>query len=582
MASIEDISIEVTASVAEAVASLKDLQEELEDVADKIRQVDARGAEGISVRGNVHGLTRELQQARAQIRAFEQTTELDIDSDVDTSSLSRGAMQGSFFQAVFESIPEGGGLNFPVSMPDRGGGANGPDSPFGKFRQRLRGVTRQLRTARERISNFNIRMSDIHNLFATLVPLLVIMVGAVPAVATAIYGLAAAAVTAAGALAALGGLGALGVAMEGGEFQMENLTEVFEDIRREFLDAFTPLAERLQPLFEDAVDALGPFFEQIANQGDALMELTDEARDFGNFVMDFLPSALRSLAAFVEALAPLLADIGQAIGDNFNAFLRQLTRLTVQATPVVAELIQTIVAALPTIVEIGIQFAFWTNMILEAIGVIWEIITLFGLLDGTMGHIIAASLVLATAVSLLNRTLVHFAVVGLYRAGQALFAYISRVALATSMTTAFGSTAIASAIRSLVFFIRNLLMSSKALGTFALSARAATGAAVGLVSVLGLLSGGVLAGGILSMAGSFLGLSNSIGDATDSLKEFDRVSSRTSGFNPYKNAPDGSGAANMTQNNTSITIESSGDRSSDKSDARYATFRAGRTTGSNN
>jgi len=568
MAAIENLKLQVTADIAKAVAKLEDLQEELQDVAESIEAVDAVGDEGVTVRTHVDGVTDDLARIRAQLAAFEAGTHLNVDSSVDAAG---GALPGPNIAGALPAPP-----GFTPDA-DRGGGDG---FNFSRVFRRLKG---SLSDTVESVRDVDIRMSDLHNLLATLVPLMVVFIGAIPAAITAIYGLAAAAVTAAGAMAALAGFGALGVGLEDGQFQMENLSEVVDEVRNDFIDAFAPLAERLEPLFRDAIDGLDPFFQAIANTGDALMELTDEARAFGAFIMDFVPGALTALAGLVESLSPVLADIGRAINENFNTFVRQLVFWTKQAVPVVASLVQTIINALPTIVDLGIQFAVVANAVLNVVGLLWRLLTINGLLAEGMGLLVGALLVAATAFSLLNKVIFGFVAKAMTSAIASVYRFMVALATASSQMTLFGSTALANAISSLIGFTASIFSSIAGLLGFQVAAwKAAIAAAafwtavtVGLaLPLLGMISG---------MAAGFLGLSDSVDQATSSLKEFDRVSSRTSGgFNPYSGNPPDEGAAAagvVGRNGTVINFEGNGDPDDDASTARYTSFRQGRTTG---
>lgn len=604
MAAIENLEIVVDVDIASAIAQLEELQDELQNVAEKIEAVDAIGQEGIDIRTHVDDLDTELARLQGEIMAFEAANSIDIDTDVDDEIVfpdvtdapalpppdfgSHTRVAGNVIPDHFASMAQAevdfGGFNVPREF---GGRMSDRDDLFRRFRRRLSSLSDKFNNVRNTLDEFDIRMSDIHNTLATLVPLLFVFIGAIPAVVTALVGLATAAVTAAAALATLAGLGALGVGMEGGEFQMENLTEVWEQIQEDFIEAFAPLAERLEPLFRDAVDGLGRLFQAIANQGDALMELTDEARAFGGFIMDFVPDALRTLAALVEALSPIFAQIGRAISENFEGAMRTLVQLTAEAIPAVARLVQTIVKALPTIVRIGIQFAHWANIILETIGVVWEVITVFGALDGAMGHLIALGLVFASTVALLNKALIGLAIKGIWNAITGLVQLFYALAASNTQMALFGSTTLGAALSGLVSFTASIIRAIPVIGSLISSLIGATMAAAAFWSVVTLGAAAIALPAIADMATGFLGLSDSIDAATSSLKDFDRVSSRTSGnFNPYEgeNPPtDGAAAATGGRaQKTVINIESSGDPNEDASNARYASFRQGRTTGGTN
>jgi hypothetical protein len=597
MAAIENLELKVTADIAKAVAKLEELQEELQNVAEAIESVDAIGKDGIDVRTSVDDLDGELARIMAEIEAFEATQSIDIPMNVHDRSVEEilgragagsvaeltGRHQDNLLAGLQGANLDFGGFNRPRGA---GIGGGGDTDLMRTFRKSIGRVSDKFSELRTRMDNFDLRMSDMHNMMATLIPLLFIFIGAVPAVVTALAGLAAAAFAAAASLGALAGFGAMGVGMTGGQFQMDNLTEIWNQISEGFIEAFAPLAERLEPLFRDAVDGLVMLFEQIANQGDALMEITDEARGFGQFIMDFLPDALRTLAALVEALSPILAQIGDAINDNFNSFVRQLVYWTEQAVPVVADLVQTIIKALPTIISIGIQFASVADEVLKLIGAFWNIITVGGALEGVMGLLIATVLLAATAFSLLNKAAVRFALRGVASAVTSLYRFMTAIALANTQMTIFGTTMLTSALSGIVSLTAGLIQSVAAFIGFSLSAYQAAIAAAAFWTAVTLGAAAFLVPMITGMAMEFLGLSENIDQATNSLKEFDRVSGRAGGdFNPYGGTPPsgGGGAANPSGGSkTVINMETSGDPNEDSSNARYLSFRQGRTTGGTN
>jgi hypothetical protein len=596
MAELENLEIVVDVDIAGALSALSDLQDELRDVAEEIEAVDAIGSEGIQVRTQVDDLDTELARVKAEMEAFEGMNELNIDTDIDHQRLEalRGVMRDAIRDATEGGIEagtraasgavgggDGDGFNAPFLAEGTRGAARMPeisegmDLIFGGRNRRREGLFEELfkdvgesvENAIESIEEFDLRMSDVHNALARLVPLILLFVGTLPAVITAVVGLAAAAASAAAALLAIGGLGALGVGLVDGQFSMDRLTDVLEGIRDDFIEAFAPLAERLEPVFMDAVDGLDMFFQSIANQGDALMQLTDEARAFGGFVMDFFPDVLRMMAGLVEALSPQLAAIGTFLQNNLMNIVRTLVQLTVDALPAVSNLIQQLMRAIPPLIEFSIGMTMVASAVLDTIGLLTSFLNKIGISSRILGIVIGSVLALATAVLLLN----------------------SAFGTALILIGKYAAALVAKAVPSLATYI-----SSTWLATFATQALRL--AIIGLLAVTGV--GLILAGlsvGASAMGSSFLGASKDIDAATRSLKEFDRVSSRTAGgtFNPYT-PDDPSDAADTTTSggtgtgttgsgdgngSTTINIESSGDDEQDKSTAKYAAFRMGRTTG---
>jgi hypothetical protein len=577
MAAIENLEIIVDVDIGSALAALEDLQDELRDLAESIEAVDAVGTEGIDIRTNLDDADAELAALQAKLEAFEAANELNIDTDFD-----RGRYTIPNFQQGGTKADNIGELFSFLDLPG-GGRDRGRGGILGSLRKQAGELS-------DTFDDFDLRMSDMHNMMARLVPLLLVFIGVIPAAVTALVGLAAAAIAAAASLAAIVGFGAMGVGLQDGQFDMQRLTDVFEDIRDSFIEAFAPLAERLEPLFLDAIDGLERFFQAVAGQSDALMALTDEARAFGGFLMDFVPGALRALAGHVEALSPLFKEFGQWLGANFNNIVHDLASLTTQAAPAIAELIIKLGQAVPWLVEMSIGFTMVANVVVEVLGLLNMLMNLLGINARVFGIVTASVLALASAIALTNLFMQSFIGTALVGAITSMYRFAIATATASSTMTFFGSTTIASAIGALVSFIASLITSGAALLGFSVSAYTATAAAAAFLTVVTLGAGAAIIGVALSASSAFLGLAGNIDSATKSLKDFDRVSGKTDGFNPYGRGTEGAGAAAVGGSGqtrgegagTTINIESSGDPDEDRSNGRYAGWRQGRTTGGTN
>lgn len=557
MAAIQNLEVLVEVNVSEALASLSELQDELSDLAEKIETVDKQGSEGIDIRTSVDDLDAELAALKAEMEAFEAANDIDIDTDVDNLD-QLFAAHGRGPQEILGRMGGLGSdrpidLNFP-SYPTSGKTIG--TTREGRTTTRLARLGRTLRKVTPEMSDFKLRMSSMHNALATLIPVLLVFIGAIPAAITAILGLAAAAASAAAALIAIGAFGALGVGLEGGEFKMDNLKDVLEDIKDSFIEAFAPLAERLQPLFMDAVDGLEHFFNAIARQGDALMSLTDEARDFGSFLIDYIPDVLRSMAATVQAFRPVFEDIADYLRDA--TILRTLTDLAMQAIPVFAEMTQKIIEALPAIVKMSIGFARVATVIIDAISGFAWLLSLVGIGPELFGLLAGAALTLATTFSLLNTAIVGSLISSLAKLGAMVVGHIGRL---------LGLSA------------ANVIATISSWGLYT--------ALMALIGLITLGAGLALGGAILEMASDFDVLGGEVDQAVESLKDFDNVANGTgSDFNPYSGANgaprSGAQQAGMPSGGsggTTINIESSGNQQDDKSNAKYAGWRQGRTTG---
>lgn len=605
MAAIQNLEVVVEVNIGKAITALSDLQDELQDLAEDIERVDARGSEGIDINTNLDDLDTELAAVRGKMEAFEKANSLDIDTNTNGFNFDGG----DFAATMFGDMPEGSRTGrFTSLYDDMFDDFADADLDFGDFNaERGRGINRRddnvtrlgfLKKLRkstsgtiDKIDDFGLRMSDMHNLLASIIPVLVVFIGAIPAAYTALFTLAGAALAAAAGLAVLTGLGAMGVAMQGGEFDAERLMEELRSVRDAFLEAFAPLAERLEPLFRDGLSGLERFFQAIANQGDALMALTDEARAFGGFIMDFVPGALRTLGALVEAMAPIFADIGSYLEGNFTNIVRTMVRLTNEIVPVLASMADKIGNALPAIVRMSVGFMKVASVIIDVLGGFGRLLGMLGISPQMFGLVIASILSLYTALSFASMAIKTFAASAVGSAIQAMWSwwYVTIFQKSTLMSGLV--KALASAIVSIYGYITSLVGASAASLSMATATMIAAGA---LAAFLTLASLGVLAGlsaVAMGVASNFLGVADSIDQATKSMKDFNRVSGKTDGgsFNPYGGeggGPNGGGGSSYTgstsggSGTTNVNIESSGDRQKDKSNGQYAFWVAGRTTGS--
>lgn len=396
--------------------------------------------------------------------------------------------------------------------------------------------------------NASLRMSDVHNALARLVPMLLVIIGALPALAGALIAVAGAAIAAAAALGALTAFGALGLAAEmGGGDLGSGFEEMVSQVREDFLDAFMPLAERLAPLFEDAIDGLDKFFQAVANQGDALTDLADDARAFGQFLIDTVPAFLNDMARFVDATTEAFGVLAQ-IGDEIDVF-GGLAGFLAEVLGPLTVFISQVVALLPHLLEMSVGFLKVTNAILFALNVILDIITIGGMFNETLGLLVASVLAVYGAVLLLNSALFKTAFAALVSAGRSI---IQLIAYLAGYLGASGS-AIASTL--------GLAASFKVLA----AAIALTGIGA-LVVIFG------------EIAGAAASASTNIDQATQSLKEFQKQSNRLGkGNNPYADTNvqrgDVSGRSRFAGGNVNITVEGDADAETMRNQTQNALYR---------
>jgi hypothetical protein len=458
---IQSLEINVIIGVQGALDALSDLQDELDDVADAIRKVDERGTRGINIDTNIQDVDAELGRVYTKLRSFEERETLDIDANIDddmalddvsqrrikssvreastdvaTMDVDAGVVKlsgfdlGTLEDTLRNAMREG--LVDALSSEDVTTFVSGPQPDrtpdidtrirqsdrlksirfaLRRGRERDANFTRYLRSAGRQLSDFvgetdiaSLSMSDLHNALARVIPLLVVFIGTLPAVITAMVTLAAAAIAAGAALMALTGFGLLGALTIDGTTQVdtERLQEIVDEIQADFMDAFAPLAEQLEPLFDDALDGLERFFNAVAAQGDALLALTDMARDFGGFLISFVPDMLRVMAGLANAFDDEFGDIATFLQQNFADIVASAVFLTDEALPAVSAFLQAIASILPALIRISVGFTQVATAVLAVIRGIGTLLSYLPISDQMFGALVATILALISGFFILN------------------------------------------------------------------------------------------------------------------------------------------------------------------------------------
>lgn len=387
-----------------------------------------------------------------------------------------------------------------------------------------------------------LQMSQFYNALAQLLPLLFVFIGALPAAIVAIGGLATAALGAAGALAAIGGLGALGFAAIHGDGDLAaGMEELLTTIKQDFLNAFLPLADRFDDVFSDALDGLGELFDAIAAQGDVLVQFKDEARAFGGFIMDFLPTAISLMVQFGDAFSPIFGMFGDWLNMNFDDILGGLADVFSRSLPSLLRFIDAFIAFLPFLIDLSIGFLIASSYVMQFFGAIGNLLGALGPVGTGLGVITGLLLAVGSIVGIVTTLMGLFAgvltggVIGaLYSAITALYAYLTGTIAAT-------------------------------LGTSQ------------LIASLTVLSGGLLLliGALGVAAWGFSQMSSNIDDATKSLDQF---SSARDGFGGGVGGSHTSGLSEGTMsvyqdNSKTVYNGSGGDREKNRRENRRNNYR---------
>lgn len=336
----------------------------------------------------------------------------------------------------------------------------------------------------QRFDDIELKMGDFFKIFASLLPLLLTFVAAMPAAIAGVVALGAAAVSAAGGLAAIAGLGALGIGLQGGQFSMEPLQQEFEELRRSFIEAFAPLAQTFAPVVRQLTDDIGEMFDAIAARGRVLQRLRDEFAGIGDMLVSVMPTLLANFAALSDAAAPILGKIVRffASGDFAATFAKLLHDLL----PAISQIAQTIRDAIPAIIEISKGFLIWVSVIATGLSLLFQFIDVLGPLGTGLGFVVGTLMTLVTVVSLANNLLAIF----------------------TVETSILSGTAIASAVTGLRSMIAGFLGVAE-------SATIATAATAAFISVATIGLGVALAG----IASHFSKMNTEMSETQSRLKD---------------------------------------------------------------
>jgi hypothetical protein len=546
MAEIEQLSI--------LIDVLDSFSEELDRLLFKLGQVEtaAETVDPVNVDVDVDGQT-ELRGLLAELAALQAADAAGVGnvdvgvnrSGVGSAGAASAAGAGQFSRLEDILMAQGELLSDALE---------GFDGQVGDATRTVKHLSASADEASDGLLGMDLRMTDFHNALARLIPLLLVFIGALPALIGALAALAAAAAAAAAALAGITALGAIGFGLARGDGDVtEGLSEAMSEIEDDFMDAFRPLAERLAHVFEGALDGLDRLFQQIANRGDALMGFVDEAQDVGSFLVETIPPFLADVARFADAASNALGVLVNRVG-NVDIF-GVLAGVLAETLPPLIKLGDALVKLAPVIFNISVGFLRVVNAIVGLFTVLGDLLSILPLTQQQFGFIVATVLTLVTALALLNTAIVSNTISSLINLGKTLIGAIGSLSGYTSGTylATQGTLVLANAIRTL-----------------------------GAIAAAAVVTGGiaVLASTVLGIGGIFGGTSSKIDKATESLKAFDRQSRRmNNGANPYRNPDVGVGDVPTGRGSSvvDITVEGDADEQTVREQTKNAMYRLDRT-----
>lgn len=393
------------------------------------------------------------------------------------------------------------------------------------------GETRRRMLARS-TDELRFTIRRFHQIFAAMVPLLGVFIGALPAAITALGGLAAAAIGAAGVLGAIGGLGVIGISLEQtGEIGLDPIVEELQSLGSTFKDAFGPLAESFTPIIRDFITEMELMAGPLATASSALLEFRGMFEGFGQFLGDALPSFTRDFLAFTQAAMPVLQGIFNTLAsvDIFGILASNLAK----ALPMLVLMGQSLMEILPAIVQVSHGFLVVASVLTYVVGVVSTIINTVPYLGEVLGILAGAFLTLTTAATMYN------------------LAQTTTITLARKWAAAAAGTLLTGIKTAIIGFGKMVAAvwaySSSMIVSIALTA-----------TFIGLLTGG-LAIALAGIASIFDDLTDSIGGARQELKQFQNEGIDSRG--PAYAEPGGRGDSNVYRDN-STTIINANDRDS--------------------
>jgi hypothetical protein len=361
------------------------------------------------------------------------------------------------------------------------------------------------RSLLHQIEQFTPKMGDFFKVFAALIPLIGVFVGALPAAIAGVGALAVAALTAAGALAAVGGLGILGLGLEDGEFSMDALTDHVTELRDAFIEAFGPVAQSFAPLMEDLLDDVRFMFDELAARSHVLRALREDFHALGEFITGTLPGGLAALARLGTATVPIFEKLFGFVGDV--DVVRVIADVLSETLPLLAQIGIALVEALPGLFRMSKGFLMMAAAITTVISVLFQVIEALGPLGVGLGAVIGAMLTLASISGLLSLSMGLLTSEFVTMAASALPSVVTAMGAYTeSMLLGAGATATMASAASLLIEILTVGLATAAIGyalvrlnelrqsisetTQELDALAGTNASVGVSGVRSAGSGG--------------------------------------------------------------------------------------------
>jgi len=481
---IEEVEINVsTTGVAETMAELEALERQLDDLDDEINA--SVFGDNSSDDGLFSDFNPAAQSAAEDFIGPYQFQRDDTDGSVsmgggtsDGGAVTSGGVR-DFTLGSNEDLRDVWGVTVPdideaMDMPGPMGDDDSLDLSF--------------RRLKEEVIDLQFTMGTFHDLFASVLPLVGVFAGALPAAIGGVAALGAAALGAAGVLAGIGALGAMGMSLEQtGEVSMEPIAEQLSQLSSAFVDAFAPLAQSLAPTVEQAFETIEQMFGPLATASQGLLAFRDEFTALVEGIAGALPGVVRNVLAFTDAIMPTLQGVINFVAEQ--DILGALAQTLSKAAPELQNMGEALVQIVPAVLTLSQGFLVMASAIVEIIGVAAAFFNVLGPLGQAIGFVIGALLTVIAATSLWSTAI-----------------------------AALSGTIIVDAVAAFASYTVGVIVSMHA--TF--------GLATAILTLISIVTLGV--GAVAGLAGAFSLLSGEIGGARKELENFANTQSSMRGM----------------------------------------------------
>jgi len=132
------------------------------------------------------------------------------------------------------------------------------------------------------------------------------------------------------------------------------LKDVFNDLRAELTPIIVSFGQEFTPLIEDAIDALPSLADNILSATGDLTAFRESLRDFGQAAFDVIPNTTEGMFDLARNALPVVIDTFQWLERNAGGIFDAILRTTRAIAPVLLEFGRVLADIAPTLNSIGV------------------------------------------------------------------------------------------------------------------------------------------------------------------------------------------------------------------------------------